>query len=171
MPDAVLIRGEDSVLEQLALLALSSPRLFDVLARTMTIQPEIDPDAGSGAAYPLEIYFSIELCEPHIHGLLEKVHDDPYLFYLVLRAYSFNYWERRENNDQFQHYVMQPDAVDVEALVTHVRTIIPQFGVAIFGGNIGNKKKARGKRATNSKSRRRNPRSLSSRRGTAKARS
>ena len=168
MPDSALITGQGSITGELALLAFSSPSVFDALTICMAIQPEFDPDAGTGAILPVQLFLALDLTIDEADALLTLVNNDSYKLYLVLRASSFSYWLIDEKRNEFKEW-LAAGVLDIQALVTHVRVFLPEFGLAKFGGNDGDTKKARGKRAQSSKPRRSNPRSTTGRRGSSKA--
>ena len=68
----------------------NEPRLADRLMDCMKIQPEIDPEAGFGAMHAFSMWLAMPF-KGITDKLLDRVENDTYRFYLVLRAISLGY--------------------------------------------------------------------------------
>lgn len=153
MLDPVMHR-QGGIFEKLVVETADNPPLFDLLCGCMSIQPEIDANAGSGAAFPIEVFLELGLNNEQHRALLKKVGNSAPHLYVFLRASNHSFWRRTEEADELVAYLESDAKFDLTELLTHIRVIDEKFGYAFFEGNNGDKKKGRSKRASNSKPRR-----------------
>jgi hypothetical protein len=86
--------GASGALGGLSELALDFPRAFDVLVEIMRITPDFDPYVGYGALQGPKLWCELAPTEEQGTALLTLANDDPYLVYLLLKAYSFGFYDR-----------------------------------------------------------------------------
>lgn len=86
MPDPVNI---NEVTAKLAELMTADPLAAQVLVQTMSVQAEIDPEAGYGALQCPAQYFGLELTPGKQTRLIQLVKENPYRLYVLVRAIYF----------------------------------------------------------------------------------
>jgi hypothetical protein len=60
----------------------------------MRITPDFDPKVGYGAMQGPTLWFQLDPSVDQATALLTLANDDPYILYLLLKARSYNLWDR-----------------------------------------------------------------------------
>lgn len=103
-------------------LVMDQPRIADALFDCMSIQPEVDPEAGFGALQPVAIWLDADFGENVI-----TLFDNPYKLYLFLRASNLLCW----NKDQLAALIAGDTPPNYMHMLQHVCGICKHFNASL----------------------------------------
>lgn len=104
-------------------LYLTSPAVFEVLSSCMTIQPDLDPDAGYGVFQIPTLFLNLNLDLHDAEKLCERLAYSPYKTYVFIRSVYMGGVSREE----VKQFIAGEVTFDLNSLHKDLLNFIPRF--------------------------------------------